>query len=200
MNPGIKLAREITALRLRTLEVALWRLRMQKEGKVDPMEKPFDIQIFSREDAENMLASKQWNRAISISDPQLEDHSDYEEEPPEGLPQDSLILHFHDISRPWYNFTMPTLEDVKKIAHYARGCMGHEVLCHCFAGVSRSTAAAWIAYMSVMPKNTSSIKLSARWILERQPIARPNRAMIEMADDLFGLGGLMVQTNRDFPQ
>lgn len=163
------------------------------------MDKPFDIQIFSREDAERTLLHRNWERAISISDPQLRDFSDYEEEPPEGLPENALILHFHDIARPWDLYTMPTMEDVQKIARYARGCLGHKVLCHCFAGISRSTAAAWIAYMSVMPKTEASVKLSASWVLERQAIARPNKAMLARADDLFGLGGLMSKTSRDFP-
>ncbi len=61
---------------------------------------------------------------------------------------------------------------------------------HCYAGVSRSTAAAFIAACLLdETRDEGEIALAIR---ARSPTATPNRLMVEIADRLLGRGGRMV--------
>ena len=61
---------------------------------------------------------------------------------------------------------------------------------HCFAGVSRSTAAAFITACAL--DSTCSEQSIAQTIRARSPTATPNRLMVEIADRLLGRDGRMV--------
>ena len=62
---------------------------------------------------------------------------------------------------------------------------------HCYAGVSRSTAAAFIA--ACLIDETRSEMDIARDIRERSPTATPNPLMVEIADRLLGRQGRMIE-------
>ena len=65
---------------------------------------------------------------------------------------------------------------------------------HCFAGISRSTAAAYIAACTLAPERSErAIALALR---EASPTATPNARMVALADDLLGRGGRMVDAVR----
>lgn len=61
---------------------------------------------------------------------------------------------------------------------------------HCFAGVSRSTAAAFIAACA-LDENRPEREIAAE-IRTRSPTATPNRLMVQIADRLLGRDGRMV--------
>jgi predicted protein tyrosine phosphatase len=64
------------------------------------------------------------------------------------------------------------------------------LLVHCWAGISRSTAAAFIL---ACDKAGSGTEMTLAKILrERAAHAAPNRLMVEIGDDLLGRGGKMV--------
>ena len=68
------------------------------------------------------------------------------------------------------------------------------VVIHCYAGVSRSTAAAFIA--ACLLDETRSEMSIARDIRERSPTATPNALMVKIADRLLGRDGRMIEAVR----
>ena len=62
---------------------------------------------------------------------------------------------------------------------------------HCYAGVSRSTAAAFIA--ACLLDETRDEAEIARAIRSSSPTATPNRLMVEIADRLLGRRGRMIE-------
>ena len=65
---------------------------------------------------------------------------------------------------------------------------------HCYAGVSRSTAAAFIT-ACVLDETRSEMAI-AREIRERSPTATPNVLMVQIADRLLGRKGRMIDAVR----
>ena len=61
---------------------------------------------------------------------------------------------------------------------------------HCYAGVSRSTAAAFIAACALAPERPE-IEI-ARALRAASPTASPNTRLIEIADRMLGRAGRMV--------
>jgi len=61
---------------------------------------------------------------------------------------------------------------------------------HCWAGISRSTAAAYTALCAINPE--ASEALIATRLREASPTAYPNRLMIRLADAALGRRGRMV--------
>ena len=62
---------------------------------------------------------------------------------------------------------------------------------HCYAGVSRSTAAAYIAACAL--DETRSEQEIAETLRRSSPTATPNALMIEVADRMLGRNGRMIQ-------
>ncbi len=64
------------------------------------------------------------------------------------------------------------------------------MLIHCWAGISRSTAAAFITLCSLRPeRNEAALALALR---EASPSATPNARLVAVADDILGRNGRMV--------
>ncbi|GJD58473.1 tyrosine phosphatase family protein [Methylobacterium dankookense] len=61
---------------------------------------------------------------------------------------------------------------------------------HCYAGISRSTAAAYIAACALSPERDEAEL--ARGLRAASPSATPNRRFVELADRLLGREGRMV--------
>lgn len=64
------------------------------------------------------------------------------------------------------------------------------LLIHCYAGVSRSTAAAFISVCALDPDRDER-RLAAQ-LRERSPTATPNRRLVAIADSRLGRGGRML--------
>ena len=64
------------------------------------------------------------------------------------------------------------------------------LLIHCYAGVSRSTAAAFIAACALAPKRDEGE--IARALRAASPTATPNARLITLADATLGRGGRMI--------
>ena len=62
---------------------------------------------------------------------------------------------------------------------------------HCWAGISRSTAAAYTALCSINPDVPED--LIAERLRRASPTAYPNRLMIRLADQALGREGRMVR-------
>ena len=99
-----------------------------------------------------------------------------------------LRLGFDDIERHSEVYTAPSWDHVQEILDFTSRVQGH-VLTHCAAGVSRSSAAAWIVLCAVsVPGN--ELELLTKLKRQRACI-RPNRRLVWMADELLGREGRM---------
>jgi predicted protein tyrosine phosphatase len=101
-----------------------------------------------------------------------------------------LRLQFHDITIPRDNYTMPQAEHVAELLDFVSACQPTDsILIHCFAGISRSTAAAYIASCAARPDaDEHALAVSLR---QRAPLARPNGALVALADHALGREGRM---------
>lgn len=105
-------------------------------------------------------------------------------------PHRRTTLRFHDVVLPAEGYTLPGAGDVRGILDFgeqlaARGDAGH-LLVHCFAGVSRSTAA---AAMLMAQRNPGREEQAFMALLEIRPRAWPNSHMVALADAMLGRRG-----------
>jgi predicted protein tyrosine phosphatase len=108
------------------------------------------------------------------------------------LPDRHLRLHIHDISDPLPGCIAPDAQHVERLIEFALHWGGRgPMVVHCWAGISRSTAAAFAALCAINPGVAE--ELIARRLREASPTAYPNRLMIRLADVALGRGGRMVQ-------
>jgi predicted protein tyrosine phosphatase len=102
-----------------------------------------------------------------------------------------LRLYFHDISEPAPGLIAPDIAGVGAILDFAHGWTGaRPLLVHCWAGISRSSAAAFMIACARDPGREREI---AEMLRERAPFATPNRLMVELADDLLRRSGRMAR-------
>lgn len=96
-----------------------------------------------------------------------------------------LRVEVNDISQPLDGAILPQPEHVARLVDFLRAWRHEEgpVLVHCFAGISRSMAAALIAL--VVKADGREIEAAHR-LRAAAPHALPNQRMIELADDLLG--------------
>jgi predicted protein tyrosine phosphatase len=81
---------------------------------------------------------------------------------------------------------------MERLIEFARDWGGRgPMVVHCWAGISRSTAAAYTALCAINPGVNE--ELIARRLREASPTAYPNRLMIRLADAALRRGGRMVQ-------
>ncbi len=114
--------------------------------------------------------------------------------PPLPLPEERrLKLSFHDVAEETPGFLPPREGHVLEIIAFARRWRaqgGAALLVHCWAGVSRSTAAAYIAQCTLQP-GADEFAL-ARELRRLAPFATPNARLVALADALLGREGRMV--------
>lgn len=110
--------------------------------------------------------------------------------------QDHLFLAMHDIAEARDGMTLPGQEHVEALLDFATGwSRARPMVVHCYAGISRSTASAYIMAAALAPKR-DEYELAA--VLRRaSPTATPNARLIGVADVLLGRQGRMVEAIRD---
>lgn len=111
--------------------------------------------------------------------------------PPSISPDNHLLIAMDDITAPAEGFAAPRSEQVGRIIEFAlRWDRAAPMVIHCFAGISRSTASAFVAACALSP-HRSEIEI-ARRMREASPTAAPNRLIVELADELLGRDGRML--------
>jgi predicted protein tyrosine phosphatase len=103
-----------------------------------------------------------------------------------------LKLYFHDIVQPMDGHTPPSRSDAERmIAFFESWKREAPMLIHCWAGISRSTAAAFTALCMFRPgAEEEELALELRRV---SPSATPNRLIVSLADDVLGRQGRMVK-------
>lgn len=102
-----------------------------------------------------------------------------------------LILRFNDINGPAEGLTPAMSADIEALIAFTQSWQGPApMLAHCWAGISRSTAAAYIIACLRHPPGHEP--LFAEQLRHAAPEATPNPWMIALADTILGRNGRMV--------
>jgi predicted protein tyrosine phosphatase len=149
-----------------------------------------DLVITSRVKAGQWLhsTSKRPQWVISIGSPLLR-HSK-----PSGLnkmpPGRVLRLEFDDVTKAAGPYTPPSIVHVEGLVDFCKRIGSGRVLVHCEAGVSRSTASAFVLLcVRLGPGKERDAMRQVRKVCRD---ARPNKLIVRLADDLLGREGAMV--------
>ena len=111
---------------------------------------------------------------------------------PGSIPEDRhLFIGVSDIVDPLEGQILPALEHVEQLIAFVRAWPREKPLViHCYAGISRSTAAAFIAACLLWPERGETE--IARALRDASPIATPNRRLVAVADAHLGRDGRMI--------
>jgi predicted protein tyrosine phosphatase len=102
-----------------------------------------------------------------------------------------LLLRLDDISAPLDGYTMPAEEHVVELLAFVHAWdRAAPMVMHCYAGVSRSTAGAFVSACALNPQRTEAA--IAADIRRLSPTATPNIRIVALADQMLGRGGRMV--------
>jgi predicted protein tyrosine phosphatase len=115
---------------------------------------------------------------------------------PAGIDADDyLALAMHDIAEEREGYVAPSREQVASMLAFAeRVSVNDPILIHCYAGISRSTAAAYAIAAALRPD--LSEEALAQDLRRRAPSATPNLRIVALADDLLRRNGRMVAAIR----
>jgi len=111
---------------------------------------------------------------------------------PPGIDADRhLFIGVSDIVDPTDGHIVPAQVHVEQLLTFARAWdRSQPMVIHCWAGISRSTAAAYISACMFDPsRGEDEIALVLR---RASPSATPNARLVAIADDILGRNGRMV--------
>lgn len=105
-------------------------------------------------------------------------------------PDRHLRLSFNDVTTEVPGLTAPHSEDMDRLMRFIRDWdRASPLLIHCWAGISRSTAAAYIASCMLRPRENEQDLAQA--LRKASPSATPNQRLVALADDALGRNGRM---------
>ena len=111
--------------------------------------------------------------------------------PPTIADADHLRLRFDDISEPIDGYTVPAEEHIAELLAFVRKWdRATPLVMHCYAGVSRSTAGAFVSVCALNPTRAEAD--IARALRRLSPTATPNIRIVALADRMLGRDGRMV--------
>ena len=111
---------------------------------------------------------------------------------PTTIPEaNHLILGMDDISNPMDGYTHPAEEHVHELIHFVqRWDRRAPIVMHCYAGISRSTAGAFISACALNPDRDEAAV--AQTIRDSSKTAAPNIMLVGHADHILGRKGRMI--------
>lgn len=111
---------------------------------------------------------------------------------PEGIAEGRhCVIEASDIVAPLDGHVTPDEAHVAEILAFAETWDRHEpLLIHCYAGISRSTAAAYLIACALAPERDEAE--IAQVLRAASPSATPNALLVALADRLLGRDGRMV--------
>jgi predicted protein tyrosine phosphatase len=112
---------------------------------------------------------------------------------PAGVPAENhLWLQLHDITLPMDGYISPQTEHVERLVAFVRSWdRSAPIVIHCYAGISRSTAAAFVSVCALNPGRDEL--MIARTLRRASPTALPNSRIVALADGLLRRNGRMVE-------
>ena len=117
--------------------------------------------------------------------------TDRVERPDHILESNHLILGMDDITSEMDGYVTPCEEHVGRLLSFVRGWdRARPLVVHCYAGISRSTAGAYVAACAL---NAERSELTiARELRGASTTATPNARIVSLADRMLGRDGRMV--------
>ena len=115
---------------------------------------------------------------------------------PDGIQLERhLRLEVHDISEALDGHVLPEAEHVQQLVEFMRAWSHADgpLLIHCFAGISRSMAAALIG---LVVKAGGREREAAQLIRQNAPHAWPNARIIALADEILGCEGRLIAARK----
>jgi len=115
---------------------------------------------------------------------------------PPTIPSDHhLFLAFNDIVSPVQGLVPPSEGHVETLLRFIRRWdRKSPLVIHCWAGISRSTAGAYITACALNPDQSETDL--ARLLRQRAPSATPNARLVAMADNILQRDGRMIDAVR----
>jgi predicted protein tyrosine phosphatase len=109
-----------------------------------------------------------------------------------AAPQNYLAIGVHDIPHPQPGMVAPSPETIEQIVAFGRTWDERApMVVHCFAGLSRSTATAFVLACERNPGVDE--RTIARALRRASPFAAPNPRIVALADDMLGRQGRMLE-------
>jgi predicted protein tyrosine phosphatase len=114
------------------------------------------------------------------------------ERPSHIAPENHLVLAVDDIATPMDGYTVPAQEHVERLIDFVGTWdRAAPMVVHCFAGISRSTAGAFVAACALNPHRDEQ---QIAWEIRRASrTAQPNSRIVSIADRLLKRDGRMVR-------
>lgn len=117
--------------------------------------------------------------------------TDRVERPRTVVEANHLILGMDDIAAPMDGYILPCDDHVARLIAFARDWQrAKPMVVHCYAGISRSTAAAFVAACALNPRRDEGA--IAQEIRRASNTATPNSRIVAIADRLLDRNGRMV--------
>src|ERR1043165_10006756 len=105
--------------------------------------------------------------------------------------ENHLLLDMDDITDHIEGYVAPAEEHVGDLLRFVRAWPREAPLVvHCYAGISRSTAGAFVTACALNPRRDEMI--IARALRDASPTAMPNRRIVSLADRMLGRNGRML--------
>ena len=91
-------------------------------------------------------------------------------------------LHFDDVEAdcPEDGESAARPQDIRDALAFSRGIGDDPLLIHCFAGISRSTALAWIIIYDKLKGKPEAVRESFEIVRDLRPILSPNRHVVRL--------------------
>jgi len=106
------------------------------------------------------------------------------------------VLSMDDIAQAIDGYELPAEAHVTRLIEFVTGWdRAAPMVVHCYAGISRSTAAAFTAACALNPKRDEAEIANA--IRSASPTAQPNARIVGIADRLLSRNGRMVRAVED---
>jgi predicted protein tyrosine phosphatase len=114
------------------------------------------------------------------------------ERPAQIAPENHLVLAVDDIAAPIEGYTAPGEEHVQRLIDFVgQWDRAAPMVVHCYAGISRSTAGAYVAACALNPARD---EMEIAWEIRRASrTAQPNARIVSIADRLLRRDGRMVR-------
>lgn len=108
------------------------------------------------------------------------------------MAENHLHLVMHDIAEAQESMTPPGEEHVRELLDFAGGWnRARPLVVNCYAGISRSTASAFIIAAALAPRRDEQELAMALRALS--PSATPNPRLVAIADGILGRRGRMIR-------
>jgi predicted protein tyrosine phosphatase len=139
---------------------------------------------------EDVVAERRPSHVITLLDP---DH----DVRLVGVPLERhLRIGVHDVAELVEGYEAPSLATVERILEFGRDWNPDDVMVvHCWAGVSRSTATAFVLACAKNPQ--ADEREIARELRRSSPSAYPNPLIVALADALLGRDGRMIDALKE---